>query len=176
MRFLAATVGLLSFITACSDPDDPTIVSYQVFFLAVGGDTTAQRARTYDCVINASFAVPLPVEPNGTVQLPLTINRSLIDHSGDHQEFTSADTLMDDAVLAYDGLGEDNLSISLTLGPYTLAPPTGARDAGSAGYAGMWSCGPGLPLARDSALTFYGYDPNLEIPGTWQISEILPIE
>ena len=42
-------------------------------------------------------------------------------------------------------------------------------------YSGSWSCGLEVPLSRDSTLGAYRYDPSLEIPGTWRISEERPI-
>ena len=176
MRAPVVLVGLLTVLAGCNDPEDPTIAAYQVYFQAFGGDTTPQRARTYDCVVTGHFTVPLPLEPSGTVLLDLLIARSLSDQSGNHQELTRADTMVSQAELAYDGLGEDNLSFSLTAGSYNLTPPAGARIPSTAEYGGDWTCGPDLPLAQDSTLMFYGYDPNIQIPGLWRISENLPFE
>ena len=176
MRARTVLVGLLSFLAGCNNPDDPTIAAYQVYFVAFGGDTTPERARTYECAVSGHFTVPLPLEPNGTVGVNLLITRSLSDQSGDHRELTSADTVVSQAELAYDGLGENSLSFSLTAGPYSLAPPPGARIPSSAEYGGDWTCGPEVPLAQDSTLMFYGYDPNIQIPGVWRISENLPFE
>jgi hypothetical protein len=33
-----------------------------------------------------------------------------------------------------------------------------------------------VPLAHDSTLGAYEYDPNLELPGTWRVSELRPVE
>jgi hypothetical protein len=169
--------GVLSLLAGCgTDPGDRTIASYQVYFSALGGDTTAQRTRTYDCRVSGQFSVPTPVQPSGTVELPVQITRSLSEQSGGHAEFTSADTVVNEAVLAYDGLGEQSLSFSLTAGSYSVAPPPASLVANSAEYSGDWTCGPDFPLAQDSLLLFYGYDPNLEITGRWQIFENLPFE
>lgn len=176
MRAPVVLAGLLAVLAGCSDPDDPTIASYQVSFQAFGGDTTPQRARTYDCVVSGHFTVPLPLEPSGTVVLDLLIARSLSDQSGSHRELTGADTMVTHAELVYDGLGQNSLSFSLTAGPYTLTPPAAARIASEAAYGGNWTCGPDLPLAQDSTLVFYGYDPNIQIPGVWRISENLPFD
>jgi hypothetical protein len=167
---------MLSCLAGCSGPDDPTIAAYQVYLSASSSDTTAQRIRTHDCTASGHFTVPLPVEPTGTVELRLLIRRTLTEYSGTHAELTSADTVVDAALLAYDGLGEGSMSFSLTAGSYSLAPAAGDRSASYPEYAGDWTCGPDLPLAHDSTLAAYGYDPNLDIPGTWHISENLPIE
>lgn len=177
MRHLVVIAGVLSILAGCgTDPGDRTIAAYQIYFLALGGDTTAQRTRAYDCVVSGHFTVPTPVEPSGTVQVPIQIIRSLTEQSGDHREYTIADTVINEAVLAYDGLGQQSLSFSLTAGSYSMAPSAGSLIASQAEYAGDWTCGPDFPLAQDSLLLFYGYDANLEIAGRWHIFENLPFE
>jgi hypothetical protein len=169
--------GVVSVLAGCgTGPGERNIAAYQVYFLALGGDTTAQRTRAYDCVVTGHFTVPTPLEPSGTIQVPIQITRSLSEQSGDHREFTSADTVINEAVLAYDGLGEQSLSFSLTAGSYSVAPPAGNLVSSTAEYSADWTCGPDFPLGQDSLLLFYGYDPNLEIAGRWHIFENLPIE
>ena len=151
-------------------------VQYQLALAAFGGDTTTDRARTYDCFVAGFFQLPTPAPVNGTVRFPVTISRRLSEQRGTHIETTSADSTISEAVLEYTGLGGDSLSFTLGAGPYiiTLGPGAGVQTEPGE-YAGPWSCGLEVPLARDSTLGAYGYDPNLEIPGTWRISELPPI-
>lgn len=125
-------------------------VHYQFALAAFGGDTTAERARSYDCIVTGSFQLSSPVPVSGTAHFPITVTRRLGEQRGAHSETTSA---------------------TLGAGPYVVALGPGAGVPTQQGeYAGPWSCDVGVPLARDSTLSAYGYDPTLEIPGTWRIS------
>lgn len=156
--------------------DQRDTVYYQFALTAFGGDTTAERARSYDCIVTGSFQLSIPAPVSGTAHFPITLTRRLIEQRGTHSEITSADSTITDAVLEYDGLDSDSLTFTLGAGPYVVALGPGAGVATQQGeYAGPWSCGPEVPLARDSTLGAYGYDPALEIPGTWHISEERPI-
>lgn len=100
----------------------------------------------------------------------------MIEQRGSHSETTSADSTIGDAVLEYTGLGGDSLTLSLGAGAYVITLGPGASSLPGRGeYAGSWNCNAEMPLAQDSTLNAYGYDPNLEIPGTWRITELVPI-
>jgi hypothetical protein len=176
MRKLFATLAACSLATGCgTGPDNPTIASYQFFLSAFASDTTAERVRNYDCIVTGNFTVTIPVASSGTVHFPIHITRTLGEQRGTHLEHTMADSTITDAVLVYTGLGEASVSFTLTAGPYTVTPSPGAHIPATAEYAGDWSCGPELPLSQDSTLNSYGYDSGLVIPGTWRISENVPI-
>jgi hypothetical protein len=170
-------LGWVALAAACgTGPDEKRdTVQYQFALAAFGGDTTADRARYYDCVVAGFFQLPKPVPLNGTVRFPVTISRHLSEQRGTHSETTSADSIISEAVVEYTGLGGDSLSFTLGAGPYVITLGPGAEVPRSGEYAGSWSCDVEVPLAGDSTLGAYGYDPNLEIPGTWRISELLPI-
>jgi hypothetical protein len=172
-----AVVGLGG--AGCGDPVRPgdTPVHYQFALAAFGGDTTAERARSYDCVLYGFFDLPQPVAPNATARFPVKVERRLFESRGSHNEMTRADTSIAEAVLDYSGLGEDSLSFVLTAGPYTVSlGPGGVPASEPYEYAGEWTCGPAVPLGQDSTLLTYGWDPDLQIAGTWRVSEILPID
>src|SRR3954471_13260825 len=163
----------------CGDGTDPSRrpVDYQFALAAVGGDTTPERARTYDCTMYGYFRIPQPVSPSGTARFPVYLERRLFETRGDHSETTSADTSITEAVLDYTGLGGDSLQFVLGAGSYTVSLGPGGRAFGTpAEYAGDWSCGPEVPLGQDSTLLAYGYGASLRLPGTWRVSEILPID
>jgi hypothetical protein len=152
------------------------MVHYQFALTAFGGDTTAERARSYECILTGSFQLSNPGPVSGAARFPITVTRRLSEQRGAHSETTSADSTITDAVLEYDGLGSDSLTFTLGAGPYVAALGPGAGVPTQQGeYAGPWSCGIEVPLARDSTLSAYGYDPTLEIPGSWRISEDRPI-
>jgi len=171
-------LGGLALAPGCgTGPDEKRdTIHYQFALAAFGSDTTADRALSYDCVVAGYFQLPKPVPLNGTVRFPLTISRRLSEQRGTHSETTSADSTIGEAVLEYTGLGGDSLSFTLGAGPYVVTLGPGAEVTTEPGeYAGPWTCDVEVPLARDSTLSAYGYDPNLQIPGTWRISELLPI-
>jgi hypothetical protein len=166
-------------VAGCSDRTEPGAfpVQYQFALAAFGGDTTAERARSYDCLLYGYFDIPQPVPANGTVQFPVTVERRLYERRGKHDEMTRADSSIAEAVLEYTGLGDISLRFVLAAGPYTVSLGPGAL-AGfpPQEYSGDWTCGPDVPLARDSTLLAYGYDPDLQIPGTWRVSELHSID
>jgi hypothetical protein len=152
-------------------------VHYQFALAAFGGDTTAERARSYDCMVYGFFDIPRPVPASGTVRFPVQVQRSLYEQRGSHVELTRADSSIAEAVLEYTGIGDDSLQLVLAAGPYTVSlGPGGLAPSSPLEYAGEWTCGPDVPLAQDSTLLAYGLDPNLQIPGTWRWSEDRPIE
>jgi hypothetical protein len=105
------------------------------------------------------------------------VSRELAESSSSHFETTPVDTSFDEAVMDYAGLGTGTLTGTFGAGSYsiTLAPATPAiGEAGT--YVGPWSCGPDVPLAQDSTLAAHGFDPALELPGTWRLEEERPIE
>lgn len=171
-------LGGLALAAGCgTGPDEKSgTARYQFALAAFGGDTTTDRVRSYDCVVAGYFQLPKPVPLNGTVRFPVTINRRLSEQRGTHSETTSADSTISEAVLEYTGLGGDSLSFTLGAGPYVITLGPGAGVPTEPGeYAGPWSCDVEVPLARDSTLSAYGYDPNLAMPGTWRISALQPI-
>jgi len=179
---LASHLGAVSVAAAgCGDgsgPDDPpSTVHYQFALAAFGGDTTPERARAYDCFLYGFFDLPLSAPANGTVRLPIRVERRLFETRGSHSESTLADSTIGEGVLEYTGLGEDSLQFVLTAGPYSASlGPGGLVPNPPPEYAGEWTCGPDVPLAQDSTLLAYGYDAGLAIPGTWRVSEIQPVE
>ena len=171
-------LGGVALVAGCgTGPDEKRdTVQYQFALAAFGGDTTADRVRSYDCVVAGFFQLSKPVPLNGTVRFPVTVSRHLTEQRGTHSETTSADSTISEAVVDYTGLGGDSLRFTLGAGPYVITLGPGAGIPTEPGeYAGPWSCDVEVPLARDSTLSAYGFDPNLEIPGTWRISELLPI-
>ena len=178
---LGARAICLVALSACGDGSGPgedrESVQYQFALAAFGVDSTEERERTYDCLLYGFFAVPTPVMSEGTVRFPITVERHMGERRGDHQEATSADSVIGEGVLEYSGLGGDSLAFTLAAGPYSVTLGPGGVDPSQPGeYSGAWTCGPGVPLATDSTLGAYGYDPNLELPGTWRVSELVPFE
>jgi hypothetical protein len=163
-------------VIGCGTEPDRGDIAYYYFRLdAIGGDTTPDRIRIYDCRVMGDFSLATPVSSSGTVRFPVSVGRTLTEHRGNHAEFTRADTSITEAVLEYSGLNQDTLRFTFGAGPYVVAPEPGGREY-YADYSGDWTCGPSLPLANDSTLNAYGYDPNLEIPGHWTVIELRPIE
>jgi hypothetical protein len=178
MKRLAVVMASLGGAVGCgTGPDNPDTLFYQFFLEAFGADTTAERIRGNGCVVSGTFALANPALANGTVNFPVHIERTINENSGQHFESTLADTNVTEAVLDYAGLGSSSLSFTFGAGDYTVSPPAGMLAIGQAGtYTGDWSCGPDLPLAHDSTLGVYGFDPNLVLQGSWRIEEIRPIE
>jgi hypothetical protein len=179
-RLTAGGMCLLA-VAGCDDGPGPgeeqRTVSYQFALAAFGEDSMAERVRYYQCVVHGFFAVAIPLVPQGSVRFPLMIERQMAERRGSHFETTSADSLVEDALLTYSGLGDDSLTFTLGAGPYAIALGPGGQDASAPGeYSGPWTCGAGVPLATDSTLGAYGYDPSLELAGTWRVSELLPVE
>lgn len=174
-----ALLGLGLSLTACgTGPNDRRdSVQYQFALAAFGADTTPERIRSYDCVVSGFFQVSIPVQPDSTVHFPVTVNRSLQELRGVHYEQTRADSTVSEAVLGYTGLASDSLTFTLEAGPYAVTlGPGGPVPSEPGEYAGPWTCGVEVPLAYDSTLGVYGYDPNLQIQGTWRVSELRTIE
>jgi hypothetical protein len=165
-------------LAGCSDRTEPGAfpVQYQFAMAAFGGDTTAERARAYDCLLYGYFDILPPVPSSGTVQFPVTVERRLFERRGKHDESTRADTSITQAVLQYTGLGDHGLQFTLAAGSYTVNLGPGAFAAFPPEYSGDWTCGPDVPLARDSTLLAYGYDPDLQISGTWRLSELQSLD
>jgi hypothetical protein len=172
-HLVLASIGAAA-IGCGTGPDDREVAYYEFGLAAFGGDTTPERIRTYDCAVSGSFSLPVPVSVSGTVRFPVSIRRTLTEQRGNHTEFTRADTSVSEAVLEYTGLGQDSLGFTFGAGSYVITPEPGGRIYGTE-YSGDWTCGPDLPLAQDSTLNAYGYDATLEIPGSWQVFELLPI-
>jgi hypothetical protein len=111
------------------------------------------------------------------VRFPVKVERRLFERFGNHDETTRADSSIAEGVLEYTGLGDDSLQFVLAAGPYTVSlGPGGLAPNPPPEYAGDWTCGPDVPLAQDSTLLAYGFDPDLQIPGTWRWSELQSIE
>ena len=168
-------------LSACSDGPGPggdsENVEYQFALAAIGGDSTAERVRSYQCFVYGFFAVSAPPGPEGTVRFPLTIERRMGEQRGKHFESTSADSTVGEALMTYSGLGGDSLTFTLGAGPYSITLGPGGMVPSEPGeYSGPWTCGAAVPLAHDSTLAAYGYDPNLELLGTWRVSELRPVE
>jgi hypothetical protein len=156
-------------------PGEREFFEYYLSLTAYTSDTTPERIRIQECTASSFFVVQRAELPQGTARFPLTIHRGLVHQQGTHTEITSADTSIAEAVLEYAGLGEDSLSFTLGAGSYTVT--LGPEDHSYPGeYTGEWICGPAVPMAHDSTLGAFGYDPNVQIPGTWRIAEITPIE
>jgi hypothetical protein len=175
-RHLGASGIFLMALSACgTGPGEREFFQYYLSLTAFARDTAPGGTRTYECTASAFFDVPEAQLPEGTVRFPLTINRRLIDQQGSHLEMTSADTTIAEVVLQYAGLGEDSLSFTLGAGSYTLSVGLQAETYPGE-HSGPWTCGPDVPLAQDSTLLAYGYDPNVQVPGTWRIGEIIMID
>jgi hypothetical protein len=170
--------GVALAAAGCGTGPDGTgdTIHYQFALTAFGSDTTAERVRSYECIVTGYFQLSRPTTVGGSTQIPITVTRRLSEQRGAHSETTTADSTIADAVLEYNGLGSDSLTFTLGAGPYVAALGPGAGVPTQQGeYAGPWSCGIEVPLAHDSTLGAYGYDSNLRIPGTWRISEDRPI-
>lgn len=176
-RTIALAGGVAHAAGCGTGPNDKTeTVHYQFALAAFGADTTSERIRSYDCVVSGTFQVPKPVPSSGTARFPVTITRHLAEQRGTHLETTSADSSISEAVLEYTGLGGASLTSTFGAGSYVITLGPGATVATEPGeYTGPWSCDVAVPLAQDSTLGAYGFDPNMEIPGTWRISEERPI-
>ncbi len=175
LRLVSYLLGANGVVTGCGTDPSRGNVQYQIALSAGGGDSTAARVRTFDCVIAGFFEVASGV-PNGTVHFPVSVSRSLIDRSGSHFEQTSADTMIADAVLDYTGLDSESPTFTFGAGSYTVALGEGAPAPTQPGeFTGPWTCGPDVPLAQDSTLGAYGYDSNQPIGGTWRVTEMRPI-
>jgi hypothetical protein len=180
-RLCSHLVTIAAVAVGCDDgtgPDThPATVQYQFALAAFGGDTTPERARTYDCFVYGFFAVPLPVAAAGRAQFPIRVERRLFETRGNHSEATLADSSIGEGVLEYSGLGQDTLRFVLTAGPYrTSLGPGGLASNAPPECSGEWICGPDVPLAHDSTLLAYGYDAGVTTLGTWRVSEIQPVE
>jgi hypothetical protein len=172
-----ATAVLLGLgTTACgTGPDQPDTVSYYLSMVAYISDTTPERIRTFNCSLTGSFQLPNPAPASGTVNLQASVSRAVDEQSGRHFESTRADTIYSQAVLSYSGLGGDTLSFTFGAGAYTISPDSGELLAQEGAYSGGWTCGPDFPLAQDSTLGAYGFDPALEFEGVWEVQEMIPI-
>jgi hypothetical protein len=107
---------------SCGDGTEPgeAPVHYQFALAAFGGDTTAERARSYDCFLYGFFDIPQPVPASGTVRFPVKVERRLFERRGNHDETTRADSSIAEGVVEYTGLGDDSLQFVLSAGPYTV--------------------------------------------------------
>jgi hypothetical protein len=111
------------------------------------------------------------------VRFPVKVERRVFERRGNHDETTRADSSIAEGVLEYTGLGDGSLQFVLAAGPYTVSlGPGELAPFPPPEYEGEWTCGPDVPLAQDSTLLAYGFDPNLQIPGTWRWSELQSIE
>ena len=165
-------------VSGCNgtNPGESDTVQYQFALAAVGADTTPQRIRSFYCSVFGFFMVDKPVAGEGIVRFPITIQRYMEERSGTHVESTMADSSITEAVLEYSGLGSDSLSFTLGAGSYTVTlGPGGTSPNYGPEYSGQWTCGPDVPLANDSTLRAYGFDPNLMLAGDWRVSETLPM-
>jgi hypothetical protein len=172
---IAVLVGLGG-ATACgTGPDQPDTVEYYLSMNASISDTTPERIRTFTCSVSGTFQLTNPPPASGTLTFQANVIRSLDEQSGQHFESTRADTSYSDAVLSYSGVGDDTLTFTLGAGAYTVSPGPGEILAQESAYAGGWICGPDFPLAQDSTLGAYGFDPALELEGVWEIQEMIPI-
>ena len=105
------------------------LVYYQVALSASGGDSTAERVGTVDCVIGGFFDVASSDLDSGVAHFPVSASRSLIERTGSHFEQTSADTTIADAVLNYTGLGTGSPTFTFGAGAYTVALGEGLLGA-----------------------------------------------
>ena len=173
---IVVLVGLGGMTGCGTDPNRPDL-SYFVFMNASAEDTTAEGIRTFNCTVSGSFQLSNPAPADGSVTFGASLGRNLQLRNGQHFESTLADTSVADAVLQYSGLGSSTISFTLGAGPYTINPSPGEAAVGDPStYTGAWSCGPDFPLAHDSTLAAYGFDPNRELDGIWQIMEVRPID
>lgn len=175
---LLSLFSLLALTAGCgTGPDDDPTIFYQFTMTAFASDTTSERVRSHECFVYGSFGVSRPLPPSGTAQLQnLTVNRRLTEASGTHYETTYADSAITDATLQFTGLSGDSLSLTLNAGSYVTTLGPGGFSAWQGGFEGPWTCDAGVPLAQDSTLSAWGYDPNLAIQGNWRVSEIYPID
>jgi hypothetical protein len=178
-RFASHLAVAVAAAVSCGDgrtePDHDIPVRYQFALAAFGGDTTPERARSYDCLVYGYFEIPEPVPASGTVRFPVKVERRLFERRGNHDALTRADSSIAEGVLQYTGLGDDSLQFVLAAGPYTATlGPGELAPYPPPEYAGDWTCGPDVPLAQDSTLLAYGFDPSLEVSGTWRVSELQP--
>lgn len=175
---LCAASICIAIVSGCNgtDPGESDTVQYQFALAAVAGDTTPERIRSFYCSVFGFFMVDKPVAREGTVRFPLTIQRYMEERRGSHVESTMADSSITEAVLEYSGLGGDSLSFTLGAASYSVTlGPGGTKPNYVPQYSGPWICGPGVPLANDSTLLAYGFDPNLMLAGDWRVSETLPM-
>jgi hypothetical protein len=176
-QLCAASICIAS-VSGCNgtDPGDSDTVQYQFAMEAIAADTTPERIRSSYCSLFGFFEVDKPVAREGTVRFPVTIQRYVDERRGTHVESTAADSSIAEAVLKYKGLGGDSLSFTLGAGSYTVTlGPGGIKPDYVPEYSGPWTCGPGVPLANDSTLLAYGFDPDLLLAGGWRVSESLPM-
>lgn len=177
-QLLSAATICIAAVSGCNGtkPGESDTVQYQFALAAVGADTTPARIRSFYCSVFGFFMVDKPVAREGTVRFPLTVQRYMDERSGTHVESTMADSSITEAVLQYSGLGGDSLSFTLGAGSYTVTlGPGGTKPDYVPEYSGQWTCGPDVPLANDSTLLAYGFDPNLSLVGDWRVSETLPM-
>jgi hypothetical protein len=175
---LAGIFCIAAAVSGCNgtEPGESDAVQYQFALAAVAGDTTPERIRLFSCQVFGYFMVDKPVAREGTVRFPLTIQRYMDERQGTHVESTMADSSITEAVLEYSGLGGDSLSFTLGIGSYTVTlGPGGTKPNYGPEYSGPWTCGPSFPLATDSTLLAYGFDPNFVLVGDWRVSETLPM-
>jgi hypothetical protein len=132
MKFGIVVLLGLGGVTGCgTDPNRPDL-SYFLAMNGSAGDTTAEGIRTFSCLVNGAFQLSNPAPTSGTVSFGVDIRRNLLLQNGQHFESTLADTSIGEAVLEYSGLGSGTLSFTLGAGPYTVSPPLGTPDIGSA--------------------------------------------
>lgn len=171
----ASGICVLALSGCGTGPGESDSIMYYLELSAFANDTAPGGRRIHECTASTFFNVQRTQLPDGTARFPLTIHRGLIEQQGAHQETTSADTSIAEVVLQYAGLGQDTVRLTLGAGSYTLTVgPQAETYPGQ--YSGPWVCGPDVPLAHDSTLAAFGYNPDVQVPGTWSISEIIPIE
>jgi hypothetical protein len=176
LRYVPRLVAICALMAGCGTDPSRDDVQYQIALSATGGDSTAVRVRSVDCVIGGFFAVASSSPSSGTVHFPVSVSRSLIERTGSHFEQTSADTTITDAVLDYTGLDGGSPTFTFGAGSYTVALGQGAPVPTEPGeFTGPWTCGPDVPLGQDSTLGAYGYDSNQPIGGTWRVTQMRPI-
>ena len=176
---VASHLAIAGVAAGCGDGTGPNQgpAHYQFALAAFGGDTTTDRARSYDCSLSGFFELPRPVPASGTVRFPVRVQRRLFESRGTHNEMTEADSSIAEAVLEFTGLGDDSLRFALAAGPYTVSlGPGGLASNPPPEYTGDWTCSPDVPLAQDSTLLAYGHDASLQLFGTWRLSELLPVD
>jgi len=161
-------------LAGCGENEPNRVAQYQFILTAAASETTVEGVRTHDCLVIGLFDLTRPVPPTGVVRFPVQMHRQLWVSTGKHGETTTADTTIGEAVLDYTGLGQDTLRVTFGAGPYTATLGPGGFLSGE--YSGEWTCGPEVPLAQDSTLLAYGYDAELQLVGTWRLSELIPIQ